>query len=99
VRAALEKQPLQVMDPMMSEELQARVVADTEKDAGIIKDANIKLGDQINLPRERSSSWQYRFKATYEQTCNNLLRPHASGRAYCSRPLRSFSCSRLHYRS
>ena len=42
VRAALEKQPLQVMS---SEELQARVVADTEKDAGIIKDASIKLGD------------------------------------------------------
>ena len=45
VRAALGKQPLQAMDPMTSEELQALVLADTEKDAGIIKDASIKLGD------------------------------------------------------
>jgi tripartite-type tricarboxylate transporter receptor subunit TctC len=45
VRAALEKQSLQVMDPMTPQQLDALVTSDTEKYARIIKDANIRLGD------------------------------------------------------
>jgi len=45
VRAALEKQHLQVMDPLSSAELAALVASDVEKYAKVIRDANIRLGE------------------------------------------------------
>ena len=45
VRAALEKQHLQVMDPLGPAELAALVASDAEKYAKVIRDANIRLGD------------------------------------------------------
>src|SRR5262245_61891 len=45
VRAALEKQLLQVMDPMSPAELAELVKSDVEKYAKVIRDANIRLGD------------------------------------------------------
>lgn len=45
VRAALEKQSLQVMDPMTPAALEALVAADAEKYAAIVKAANIQLND------------------------------------------------------
>ena len=43
VRAALEKQMAEVMEPMTSAQLQALVTSDTEKYAAIIKAANIRI--------------------------------------------------------
>lgn len=45
VRAALEVQALQAMDPMTSAELNALLEADTEKYAKVITDTGIKIGD------------------------------------------------------
>ena len=45
VRAALEKQHLQVMDPLTSAQLAALVASDVEKYAKVIRDANIRLGE------------------------------------------------------
>jgi tripartite-type tricarboxylate transporter receptor subunit TctC len=45
VRTALEKQHLQVMDPLGPAELAALVASDAEKYAKVIRDANIRLGD------------------------------------------------------
>jgi len=45
VRAALEKQLLQVMDPSSPAELVALVKSDVEKYAKVIRDSNIRLGD------------------------------------------------------
>jgi tripartite-type tricarboxylate transporter receptor subunit TctC len=45
VREALEKQSLQVMEPMTASALEALVAADAEKYAAIIKAANIRLND------------------------------------------------------
>ena len=45
VRAALEKQLLQVMDPLSPAELAALVASDVEKYAKVIRDANIRLGE------------------------------------------------------
>ncbi len=45
VRAALEKQALQVVAPMNATEIAALIAADAEKYAKVIKDANIRLGD------------------------------------------------------
>lgn len=45
VRAALEKQLLEVMEPMSPMELEGLVKADVEKYAKVIREANIRLGD------------------------------------------------------
>ena len=45
VRAALEKQQLQVMDPLSPAELAALVASDVEKYAKVIRDANIRMGE------------------------------------------------------
>ncbi len=45
MRAALEKQLLQVMDPLSPAELAALVKSDVEKYAKVIRDSNIRLGD------------------------------------------------------
>jgi tripartite-type tricarboxylate transporter receptor subunit TctC len=45
VREALEKQQLQVMDPLSAAELAALVGSDVEKYAKVIRDANIRLGE------------------------------------------------------
>jgi tripartite-type tricarboxylate transporter receptor subunit TctC len=45
VRVALEKQYLQVMDPLGPAELTALVASDVEKYAKVIRDANIRLGE------------------------------------------------------
>jgi tripartite-type tricarboxylate transporter receptor subunit TctC len=45
VRVALEKQYLQVMDPLGPAELAALVASDVEKYAKVIRDANIRLGE------------------------------------------------------
>ena len=45
VRAALEKQLLQVMDPLTPAQLAALVASDVEKYAKVIRDANIRLGE------------------------------------------------------
>lgn len=45
VRAALEKQALQVVDPMTPAQIAALVEADTEKYAKVIKDSDIKLSE------------------------------------------------------
>ncbi len=45
VRAALEKQHFQIMDPLNAAELLALVASDAEKYAKVIRDANIRLGD------------------------------------------------------
>jgi tripartite-type tricarboxylate transporter receptor subunit TctC len=45
VRAALEKQYLQMMDPLGPAELAALVASDAEKYAKVIRDANIRLAD------------------------------------------------------
>lgn len=45
VRGALEKQSLQVMEPMTASELEALVAADAEKYAKIIKEAGITLNE------------------------------------------------------
>jgi tripartite-type tricarboxylate transporter receptor subunit TctC len=45
VRAALEKQHLQVMDPLSASELKALVASDVETYAKVIRDANIRIGE------------------------------------------------------
>ncbi|OQW59320.1 MAG: hypothetical protein A4S14_04940 [Proteobacteria bacterium SG_bin9] len=45
VRTALEKQGLQVMDPMTPAEMATLVVSDTEKYAKVIKESDIRLAD------------------------------------------------------
>jgi tripartite-type tricarboxylate transporter receptor subunit TctC len=45
VRTALEKQHLQVMDPLGPAELAALVASDVERYAKVIRDANIRIGD------------------------------------------------------
>lgn len=45
VRSALEKQGLQVMDPMTPAEMAALVASDTEKYAKVIKESNIRISD------------------------------------------------------
>ena len=45
VRSALEKQGLQVMDPMTAAEIAALLASDTEKYGKIIKEADIKLSE------------------------------------------------------
>jgi tripartite-type tricarboxylate transporter receptor subunit TctC len=45
VRSALEKQYLQVMEPMSAAELAALLASDAEKYGKVIRDANIRLGD------------------------------------------------------
>ena len=45
VRTALEKQGLQVMDPMTPAEMVALVASDTEKYAKVIKESDIRLAD------------------------------------------------------
>jgi tripartite-type tricarboxylate transporter receptor subunit TctC len=45
VRAALEKQHLQIMDPLAPAELAALVASDVEKYAKVIRDSNIRLGE------------------------------------------------------
>ena len=45
VRAALEKQHLQIMDPLSAAELQALVASDVETYAKVIRDANIRIGE------------------------------------------------------
>jgi tripartite-type tricarboxylate transporter receptor subunit TctC len=45
VRAALEKQLLQVMDPLSPSELASLVASDVEKYAKVIRESNIRLGD------------------------------------------------------
>ena len=45
VRAALQRQALQPMEPMSAGELAKLYAADTEKYAKIIREANIRLSD------------------------------------------------------
>ena len=45
VRAALEKQALQPMEPMSADEIAELYAADAEKYAKIIREAGIKLSD------------------------------------------------------
>lgn len=45
VRAALERQALQIMDPMTASEIATLLAADAEKYARVIKEADIKLQD------------------------------------------------------
>jgi len=45
LKAALEKQGLQPMEPMSAGEIATLYATDTEKYAKVIRDANIKLSD------------------------------------------------------